>query len=59
MKNRLDLAVTKRCDGIEPDNMDGYTHSPGFSINAEDQMNFNKHIANEAHSRGLSVALIK
>jgi len=57
MKKRLDLAVTKGCDGVEPDNMDGYTNTPWFSINADDQLNYNKHIANEAHNRGLSVAL--
>jgi hypothetical protein len=57
MKNRLDLAVQKNCDGVEPDNMDGYTNNPGLSISAADQLYFNRLIANEAHSRNLSVGL--
>ncbi len=57
MQSRLDLAVTKGCDGVEPDNMDGYTNNPGVNINAQDQLAYNKFIANEAHARSLSVAL--
>jgi hypothetical protein len=57
MRARLDLAVLKGCDGVEPDNMDGYTNNTGFSLNANDQLTYNKFIANEAHKRGLSVGL--
>jgi hypothetical protein len=57
MKSRLDLAVQKGCDGVEPDNMDGYTNNSGFSLTAQDQLEFNRLIANEAHLRDLSVAL--
>jgi hypothetical protein len=57
MKARLDLAVQKGCDGVEPDNMDGYTNDTGFTLNADDQLAYNKFIANEAHRRGLSVGL--
>jgi hypothetical protein len=57
MKTRLDLAVTKGCDGVEPDNMDGYTNTPGFSFSANDQLAYNRFIANEAHNRSLSVGL--
>jgi len=57
MRARLDLAVQKGCDGVEPDNMDGYTNSTGFAFNSDDQLAYNKFIANEARKRGLSVGL--
>lgn len=57
MKARLDLAVTKGCDGVEPDNMDGYLNDPGFNFTASDQLAYNRFIGNEAHERNLSVGL--
>ena len=54
---RFDLAVTKQCDGIEPDNIDGYTNSTGFPLTAADQLIFNRWLATQAHSRGLSIGL--
>ena len=57
MKSRLDLAAQKGCDGVEPDNVDGYTNFSGFNLSAADQLSFNRFLANESHSRGLSVGL--
>lgn len=57
MDQRLQLAADKGCDGVEPDNMDGYQNNSGFSLNANDQLNYNRYIANRAHELGLSVAL--
>ncbi len=57
MKTRLDLAKTKGCNGVEPDNIDGYDNSSGFDFTADDQLEYNTFIANEAHKRGLSVGL--
>ena len=57
MKSRLDLAKEKGCDGVEPDNMDGYVNNSGFELTASDQLAFNKFIANESHKRNLSVGL--
>ena len=57
MKNRLDLAVQKGCNGVEPDNMDGYSNNSGFALTATDQLAFNRWLANEVHSRGLSIGL--
>lgn len=54
---RLDLAVSKGCDGVEPDNVDGYEATTGFPLTAADQLSYNEFIANEAHKRGLSVGL--
>jgi hypothetical protein len=55
--NRLDLAVTKNCDGIEPDNINAYEENSGFHITFNDQLKYNKWLANQAHSRNLSIAL--
>jgi len=57
MQARLDLAVTKGCDGVEPDNVDEYTNTNGLGITAADQIDFNTFVASEAHKRGLSVGL--
>jgi hypothetical protein len=57
MSARLDLAVSKGCDGVEPDNMDGYTNNPGFPLNATTQLDYNRHIAAQARARGLKVGL--
>ena len=55
--SRLDLAKTKGCDGVEPDNVDAYLNDSGFHLTAEQQLTFNRHLANAAHERGLSVGL--
>ena len=57
MLARLDLAAMRGCDGVEPDNVDGFTNRTGFDFTAEDQLAFNRHLANEAHRRGLAIAL--
>lgn len=57
MAARLDLAVSKGCDGVEPDNVDGYQASTGFPLKAADQLDYNKFLAAQAHARGLSIGL--
>ena len=57
MKARLDLAVSKKCDGVEPDNVDGYSNQNGVGLTANDQLVYNKWLAAEAHARGLSIGL--
>ncbi len=57
MQARLDLAVQKGCDGVEPDNVDGYTNNTGFALTAADQLDYNRFLARQAHSRNLAIAL--
>lgn len=57
MKARLDLAVTKKCDGVDPDNVDGYQNANGVGLTPNDQLVYNKWLATEAHARGLSIGL--
>ena len=57
LQARMDLAVSKGCDGIEPDNIDGYLNNSGFPLTAADQLQFNRWLAARAHERGLSIGL--
>jgi hypothetical protein len=57
IERRLDLAVERGCDGVEPDNVDGYRNRSGFPISPSEQLQFNRFIADQAHMRSLSVGL--
>lgn len=57
MAARMDLAVAKGCDAIDPDNVDGYSNRTGFRISYNDQLVYNRLLAELAHARGLGVAL--
>ena len=57
MRARLDLCRDKGFDGIEPDNIDGYTNDTGFPLTDADQIKYNRWLADEAHARGLSIGL--
>ena len=54
---RIDLAATSGCDGVEPDNVDGYQNDTGFELSADDQLAFNRFLAETAHEHGLLVGL--
>ncbi|MGB8647092.1 MAG: endo alpha-1,4 polygalactosaminidase [Anaerolineae bacterium] len=57
MRARMDLCKQKGFDGLEPDNIDGYSNSTGFPLSYADQIAYNTFLANEAHARGLSIGL--
>ncbi|MBN2116642.1 MAG: endo alpha-1,4 polygalactosaminidase [Anaerolineales bacterium] len=57
MRARFDQCKAKGFDGIEADNMDGYTNGTGFPLTYEDQLAYNIWLADEAHRRGLSIGL--
>jgi uncharacterized protein (TIGR03437 family) len=57
MESRMDLCKSKGFDAIEPDNVDAYVNRSGFPLSARDQRDYNIHIAQAAHARGLSVGL--
>ncbi|WP_082457202.1 endo alpha-1,4 polygalactosaminidase [Sphingomonas sp. Leaf23] len=57
MQGRLDLARSKGCDGVEPDNVDGYANRNGLGITAAQQLDYNRFLAREAHARGLAIGL--
>jgi hypothetical protein len=57
MERRMDLCKEKGADGVEPDNIDGYSNSSGFPLTAADQLAYNRFLAAAAHERGLSIGL--
>lgn len=57
MQARFETAQTKGCDGIEPDNVDGYENDTGFPLTAADQITYNTWVAGAVHALGMSVAL--
>ena len=54
---RLDLAIQKGCDGVDPDNIDGYQNDTGFPLTPTDQIAYNIFLSTQAHARGLSIGL--
>ncbi|HEY2369052.1 MAG TPA: endo alpha-1,4 polygalactosaminidase [Polyangiaceae bacterium] len=57
LAKRVDKCVAANFDGVEFDNVDGYSNDTGFTIAAQAQEDFDKAIAALAHQKGLSVAL--
>jgi hypothetical protein len=57
LRARLELCRDKGFDGVEPDNVDGYTHATGFPLTAAAQLRFNRWVAREARRLDLAVGL--
>ncbi|WP_329565660.1 endo alpha-1,4 polygalactosaminidase [Kitasatospora sp. NBC_01266] len=57
LAKRFDMCKEKGFDAVEPDLLEAYENNSGFPITADDQLAFNKMIAQLAHQRGLGVAL--
>ncbi len=57
MRSRLQMCRRKGFDGVEADNVDGYTNDTGFHLTASDQLTYDKWLAQTAHGLGLSIAL--
>jgi hypothetical protein len=57
MAARMDGCRRKGFDGVEPDNVDGYTNDTGFPLTATQQRAYNLMLAGLAHARGLAVGL--
>lgn len=57
LQARMDLAVEKGCDAVDPDNVQNYLEPTGFPFTYEDQLRFNRWLAEQAHARGLGVGL--
>jgi hypothetical protein len=55
MDARLDMCRRKGFDMVELDNVDGWLNRTGFPLTAADQLYYNATLANDAHSRGMSV----
>jgi hypothetical protein len=57
MVDRLTLAAEKGCDGVDPDNVDGYSNQTGFPLTYDSQLDYNRFLFNQAQSMGLAVSL--
>ncbi len=57
LEDRLDLCARKGFDGVEFDNVDGWTNDTGFPLTRLHQFTFLRRLANEAKERGLSPGL--
>jgi Glycoside-hydrolase family GH114 len=60
MSKRLDQCKSKGFDAVEPDQIETYAAGAavtGFPLSYGDQISYNRWIADQAHQRGLSVAL--
>jgi hypothetical protein len=57
MQSRLDLCKARGFDGVEFDNVDGYSNTTGFPLSAQDQLTYNTWLAAQAHARSLSAGL--
>jgi len=57
MMARLDLAVSKGCDGVDPDNIDGYDNVTGLKLTRATAIDYLSFLAREAHQRQLSIGL--
>lgn len=57
LEARLDRCAALGFDGVEWDNVDGWQNPTGFPLTADDQLVFNRFVAEAAHARGLSVGL--
>ncbi|KPI41830.1 uncharacterized protein AB675_5711 [Cyphellophora attinorum] len=54
---RMDLAVQKGFDGIDPDNVDGYDNKNGLGLTKRDAIDYVTFLSREGHARGLSVGM--
>ncbi|HFC52963.1 MAG TPA: hypothetical protein ENJ43_00845 [Gammaproteobacteria bacterium] len=60
MEARLDYLRSAGCDGVDPDNVDGYINDNGFTeppLLYEDQLRYNRWLIQQAHKRGLGIGL--
>lgn len=55
LEARLDDCAAKGFAAVDPDNVDGYLTETGFDLTREDQLRFNRWLAEAAHARGLAI----
>lgn len=57
MAQRIQVCKDKGFDALEPDVIDSYANNSGFPLTYQDQLEYNRFIADQAHQRGMSVGL--
>src|SRR6266566_5241673 len=57
MEARIKMCKDKKYDSIEPDEMVNYSNESGFPLTYQDQLVYNRGIAQIAHKYGITIAL--
>ncbi|OBT62594.1 hypothetical protein VE03_08490 [Pseudogymnoascus sp. 23342-1-I1] len=57
MLTRLDQAAKKGCDGVDPDNIDGYENASGLDLTMDTAVDFVTFLADATHARNMSFGL--
>ncbi|MEV7021863.1 endo alpha-1,4 polygalactosaminidase [Kitasatospora sp. NPDC093558] len=57
MAARFDMCRSKGFDAIEPDTIEAYNQNSGFPLTGDDQIRYNRMLAQLAHERGLAIGL--
>ncbi|XP_014551341.1 glycoside hydrolase family 114 protein [Bipolaris victoriae FI3] len=57
MKTRVQLAKDKGCDGVDPDNVDGYQNDNGLGLTSADSIAFMQYLSNITAPLGLALGL--
>ncbi|MBV6703280.1 endo alpha-1,4 polygalactosaminidase, partial [Kitasatospora aureofaciens] len=57
MAARFDMCRSKGFDAIEPDTIEAYNQNSGFPLTGDDQIKYNRMLAELAHERGLAIGL--
>lgn len=57
MAARMDMCAGKGFVGVDPDNTNGWQQDTGFPISPENQIAYQRALADEAHRRGLAIGL--
>lgn len=57
MAARFDMCRAKGFDAVEPDTIEAYNQNSGFPLTADDQLRYNRMLAQLAHERGMAIGL--
>lgn len=57
MKERVNLAKKKGCDGVDPDNVDGYQNDNGLSLTQQSSISFMSYLSSLAAPLNLTMGL--
>ena len=57
MRARIHMCRAKGFDGVELDEVDGWSNDTGFPLTAADQLRYNRFLASEVHKAGMSAGL--
>jgi len=57
MNKRMELAAAKKCDAVDPDNVDGFDNKNGLGLTRADSVHFMSFLASKAQSLGLAIGL--